>query len=130
MLTSIRRRESPSAAPQRRLYWVAQYFRWSGLLTGFGVMVVTIVALVTPLPLLHSVRDRPWMLALAAGSAVSAYVLGERLLRRERLAAVVAFALLVTPLLAAAVGRSVRPWTVVVSTVVAFALASAWRSLR
>ena len=114
----------------RRLYWVAQYFRVTGLVAGFTTTVVAMVAFVTPLPMLQSFRDRPWMLAFAACGAVSWYVLGEQLLRRQRLAALVAFALLVIPLIAAAAGRSTRPLTLVVSAVSALVLASVWRSLR
>ena len=130
MLPSVRHSSVHAEPLPRRLYWVAQYFRVSGLVAGFTTTVVAMVAFVTPLPMLQSFRDRPWMLAFAACSAASWYVIGEQLLRRQRLAALVAFALLVTPLIAAAAGRNTRAWTLVLSAASALVLASVWRSLR
>lgn len=119
----------PDEVPQR-LWLVAQYCRITGAIGGVVAVMATIVAFISPLPALQPVRDRPWLVVLAVCGAVSTNVIGERLLRRERLAAIVAFALLVAPLIAAAAGRSTRPWTLMVSVASAVALASVWRSLQ
>jgi len=130
MIPTIRSEHLPDDALPQRLWWVAQYFRVTGLFAGFTTVVVSVVAFVTPLPMLQAFRDRPWALALAVCSAVSWYYLGEQLLRRQRLAALVAFVLLMLPLFAALAGRSTRPWTLAVSAASALVLASVWRILR
>lgn len=118
----------------QRLWLVAQYFRLLALLTGVGIPLTVALMFISARPALQHamqpLRERPWLLLLPLITAVSLYSIGTRLLRRERLAAIVAFALLLVPVISAAAGRGTGMVTLVLSAVSAIALASVWRSLR